>query len=1066
MRPDYETTRSSIVTALRNRLRRASNEEEVRLAWVGALETSLGIEFGAERGNRDLSYNNVVIEFKGPNKFRGSTTSPAFVEALQDRLLPYIQRTSQRETIPASDYIGIAIDSAHLAFAQVLDNRIIHQTLLPFTSRSFGLVVEACRRSYRRALTGPNLIEDFGHDSRYGTPLLRVLDTAFTEATSNQKVQMLFAEWRTLYGQVADLSAKELDNINGTLLHLAPAATREEVSARLFVIHTFHSLLTKLLAAEIVAAHGLASARTFADGLLEIADDGRFLQQLDRDIEHGQFFESNNIYGFVEEAIFSWYLSTGTNQKKRHALAEGIKDALGALSLYRMDTLDQMQSRDVLRDFYQNLVPQVLRKSLGEFYTPDWLVEFTCDRLGDISWTTTRVLDPTCGSGSFLVEVIRRKRAAAAQADLSPSEALNMIVQSVWGFDLNPLAVQVARTNFLMAIADLLQEVPGHALEVPVLLADAVYSPAPLPESDQGVVKYEIGSDIADLTVLLPAALAWDRTTLDKVLEVMGDNVERGRRYEDCANSLARRALVTSETARQWARPLEFTYNQVLALHRKNWNGIWFRIVRNFFWSATAGEFNLVLGNPPWVRWSKLPEAYRERAKPTCDQYDIFSSTPHHGGNELDISGMITYTTADKWLAENGTLAFVITQTHFQSASSEGFRRFRINQTYHLTPVSVDDMKALKPFPEAANRTSVAVFRKTTAAPRYPVNYQVWRPQKGHRRAIPADVAQHAVLETIAAETHEATPVGEPGTPWAVLRPGRFKKLSRIRGRSSHIQGRKGITTDLNGIYFVEVEASNASNGLVRIRTRPQAGKRNIGTARAFWIEPELLYPLLKGAGDIETCRIRTAHELVALVPNRGISGEALRRAEERMDERYPRTRRYLRCYEEQLRTRSTWANRMPGAPFYAVYNVGTYTFAPFKVVWAEQSGVFKAAVAERRTTAFGGRRPCVPDHKVFFVAFTTAEPAYFLCGLLTAEVVAEFIEGHNIAIQVGNIFKHMNLPAFCAEEAGHRELARLVRQAHRRDDDGGRRALVEEIQRRADEILLSGRRRDRRRQP
>ena len=38
----------------------------------------------------------------------------------------------------------------------------------------------------------------------------------------------------------------------------------------------------------------------------------------------------------------------------------------------------------------------------------------------------------------------------------------------------------------------------------------------------------------------------------------------------------------------------------------QRWNGIWFRKVRNFFCSATAGEFDLIIGVPPWVRWSKV----------------------------------------------------------------------------------------------------------------------------------------------------------------------------------------------------------------------------------------------------------------------------------------------------------------------------------------------------------------------------------------------------------------------------------------------------------------------------
>lgn len=142
---------------------------------------------------------------------------------------------------------------------------------------------------------------------------------------------------------------------------------------------------------------------------------------------------------------------------------------------------------------------------------------------------------------------------------------------------------------------------------------------------------------------------------------------------------------ITVEERESWESILSSTYARVLDLHRRNWNGIWFRIVRNYFWSSTAGEFDVIVGNPPWVRWSKLPELYRNRVAPTCRKYDIFSRTPYYGGNELDISGLITYTVSDKWLRSGGQLIFLLTQTHFQSASSEGFRRFRIDENNFLS---------------------------------------------------------------------------------------------------------------------------------------------------------------------------------------------------------------------------------------------------------------------------------------------------------------------------------------------------------------------------------------------
>lgn len=1033
----------------------AVNEEEIRLAWVRALEEVLGITFQAERGKRDLSYNNVVIEFKGPGKFNGKTTSSAFREALDKRLLPYIIKTAKVEHIDQSDYIGIAIDGHHLAFAQVIDGKIHPQHMLPVTQVTFGMVVEACRKSYRRAVTASNLIEDFGHDSERGLALMSAMIDALSHVLrpdGNKKIRMLFEEWRTLYGQVASLSKEQLKDINGTLRFSYSGSPEYDVPARLFVIHTFNSLLIKLLAAEIVAAHGLASGTALAQELVVIEDDEAFIARLGADIEDGRFFEATGIYGFIEEAIFSWYVDVSSDEDQRTAIASAIRDVLAELSLYRTDRLDH--TSDVLRDFYQDLVPETLRKSLGEFYTPQWLVESTVDKTGVSDWIKTRALDPTCGSGSFLVNIISRKRLAAEAAGLSPSDTVAMLVDTVWGFDLNPLAVQSARTSFLMAIADLLKAVPGQQVEIPVLLADAIYSPAPPPGSDDNVVEYQIGSQVANLKILLPSELAYDRKTLDEVFQVMGELVELDAEYPECEKTILERGIVLKEKLESWSGPLKTTYDQVLGLHRQSWNGIWFRIVRNFFWSATAGEFDIIVGNPPWVRWSKLPDTYRERVKPTCQQYTIFSDTPHHGGNELDISGMITYTTADKWLKSGGTMVFVITQTHFQTPSSQGFRRFQINSQYRLVPISVDDLKALKPFPDAANKTSIAVFKKSPKAPKYPVPYHLWTASKGNTRAISPYLSQDEAMSGITITPCEANPVGGEGSPWAILPLGRFNELQKLSGRSEWVQGRKGITADLNGIYFLSVTGINKTTGLVEITTRPEAGRTDIGPARKFWIEPTLLYPLLKGASDFETCYLKPKRELFTLVPNNGITRDLGVAAEHRVNTECPYTKRYFKAYEKWLRARSTWSKRMPNAPYYAVYNVGTYTFAPFKVVWAEQSGNFSAAVAANADVPLVGERPYVPDHKIFFVEFDEEAPAYFLCGLLTSSAVKEFVESHNISIQVGDIFKHMSLPKYEAGNTMHSELAKLVKSAHGENSATMRTKIVSHVRKVADQII------------
>lgn len=1038
------------------RARPWKGEEEVRMAWATALENATGEHFDAERTKKDLNYNNVIIEFKAPGLFKNSAKSAKFKEAMQERLLPYIKRAANQTGLPEEDFIGIAIDGEHICFAQVANGKIQHNHLLPFSEQAVGMVIAACQMSTRPAVTAENLIKDFGHASPVATAIMQVLADSLAKSllsTKSSKIKMMFEEWRVLYGQVADLSADQKQSIDQALRFTWNGQASMAMAARLFVIHTYNSLLIKLLAAEIVAAHKLTTSTAPAEAMCALLTAKALIDSLESEIEKAGLFNGSGIKGFVEEAIFSWYLDVGRSATFGKPFVSSIKALLGKLALYRTDRLSRQ--RDALRDFYQDLVPETMRKSLGEFYTPDWLVAFTVAKAAPKSWLGSRILDPTCGSGSFLVEVIRQKRLAAEKGKFSASNTLAMLCDEVWGFDLNPLAVQTARVNFLMEIADLLRLAPGTDIELPVLLADAIYSPAAGPSAKDKIVEYKIGSQVANLNITLPRELALDRVRLDQFFEVMGDHVELNHEFTKVMADLTSIGLISKSEAKEWGRPLRKTYDQVLGLHRRNWNGIWFRIVRNFFWSATAGKFDVIVGNPPWVRWSRLPEAYRERVKPTCEEYDIFSKTKHHGGNELDISAMITYTTADKWLKLGGRLAFVITQAVFQNPSSSGFRNFRINTSRNLVPLSVDDLKALKPFPDAANKTAVVLFKKSAKLASYPVSYTVWDAKVKMRTIPPAhDLTQ--VLARVNRTKLEANPVAGDGSPWAILPVGRFKQLLPMSKPTNTpwVEGRKGITADLNGVYFVPVLAQN-SQGLVQIKSRPEAGKKDIGITRTEWIEPNWLYPLIKGAADFEACYFKPVNPLFAIVPNTGIRQADYQSTKAEFNT-LPKTKRYFAHYKSLLENRSTYKGRMKanGAPHYAIYNVGDFTFKPWKVIWAEMSGRFSAAVAGAASVPVAGMRPYVPDHKIFFVAFDDKASAHYLCGLLNSTVVAEYVESHNVAIQVGDIFKHMRLPAYNAMNAAHKNLAHLVEFAHMESNAKKRAPLVAAIRKAADDLM------------
>ncbi len=1046
-----------------NRLKRRvldwRTEEEVRLGWITELQNALGILFHAERGRSDADYNQIVIEFKNVGLFHGSATSAKFEEAMEE-LSRYIPAKAHAENIEIENYIGIAIDGESIAFAYLRNETspIVHSSILPLSQYSVQMVFEACRQSSRRALTAENLIEDFGHGSVAGGALMQTLSDSLTthlEYPENNKVKMLYEEWKALYGQVADLSTSQVDGIMRTIGFTSSGEPADKLSRILFVIHTFDSILIKLLAAEIVSHRTeLTAYPDFAQNAVS-ADNDEFILLLDRDIEHSQLYARANIHGFVEEPLFSWYVDVcriDRNTSISNDIISALRDILIRLSFYQVENLSHAQTNDVLKRFYQNIVPQVLRKSLGEFYTPDWLVDVALDKV-EGQFDSLKFLDPTCGSASFLLAIIRKIRDTSKLTD---AELLKRITQNVWGFDLNPLAVQTARVNYLIAISDLITAAPGIDIEIPILLADAIYAPAPDENGDTSVVNYVIGSSVANLTISLPTVLAQDRVRLDSVFSAMDECVERNLEASQMLEYLSCRQIITAAERNCWHNILSTTYRRVLDLHRKNWDGIWFRVVRNYFWSATTGEFDVIIGNPPWVRWSKLPELYRNRVMPTCRKYDIFSQTPFFGGNELDISGLITYTVSDKWLKAGGQLIFLLTQTHFQSASSEGFRSFCIDGNNYLLPLIVEDLKSLKPFPDAANKTAIFVARKGKKVPSFPIKYIVWNSAPGKSRVIPEHSTKQDVLARTIRNVNEANPVDGNASPWAILSPGEFDTCRKLAGTCDWTEGRKGITCDLNGIFFVNVVKASHDGKLVQIETRPEAGRTNIGPKQRFWIEPDLLYPVIKGAADLKPCSFSPDHKLFAIVPNRGITATALSAAKTNVEMVNLHTYAYFKTFEQQLRRRSTYRTRMPSAPFYAVYNVGEYTFAPWKVVWPEQPGNngLPVAVVNTRTLMGQDDRVVVPDHKIFFAEFSEAPIAFYLCGLLMSSHVQKYISSFNIMLQVGDIFKHMRLPMFDNTCHQHTHLAELTMDAHNETDLRRRATLLAQISAMADRII------------
>jgi len=123
--------------------------------------------------------------------------------------------------------------------------------------------------------------------------------------------------------------------------------------------------------------------------------------------------------------------------------------------------------QDLFYELYQELIFSVTRHKIGEFYTPHKLVQKMVKEQYEFG---QKVLDPSCGSGSFLIEVI-----VDILNSKKPASLKSIAINNVIGFDINPLATLTAKVNIFLLFLDTFElgvdSIPG----IKVYLFDSLF---------------------------------------------------------------------------------------------------------------------------------------------------------------------------------------------------------------------------------------------------------------------------------------------------------------------------------------------------------------------------------------------------------------------------------------------------------------------------------------------------------------------------------------------------------------------------------------------------------------
>jgi len=439
------------------------------------------------------------------------------------------------------------------------------------------------------------------------------------------------------------------------------------------------------------------------------------------------------------------------------------------------------------------------------------------------------------------------------------------------------------------------------------------------------------------------------------------------------------------------------------------------------------GRFDYVVGNPPWIAWDNLPGDYRQATKALWERYGLFSLSAGEargGGGKKDLSMLMLYVSADRYLKDAGRLGFVITQTLFQTkGAGDGFRRFRLGSSgAWLKVLRVNDMVRFQPFPEAANWTATILLEKGRPTT-YPVPYVKWSaPQQ-------STASSNSPTETCRRRRYNARPIqpNRPSSPWLLVPEGLNTEISRLVGPSDY-RGRLGANSGgANGVYWVRLVGKKDQGVLVR--NLAEKGKRSAEMIQQV-IEPDLLYPLVRWVDVARYRAVPAAHILLVqdVQARKGIDPTEMQHS-------YPMTYAYLRRFEHLLAARAAYKRYQSRAAFYSMYNVGPYTVAPIKVLWRRMDRRINAAVVRPVDDPTLGIRPVIPQETCVLVPADSIAEADYICAVLNSSVVHFLVTSHSVRGGKGfgtpSILDDLRLRRFDPQNLLHAELSTCGRHAH-----------------------------------
>ncbi len=377
-----------------------------------------------------------------------------------------------------------------------------------------------------------------------------------------------------------------------------------------------------------------------------------------RSLQDGRRDMGDDPLSYVDEGFAAWPFAPGADSEPTHEPgAAWVRRVFEVADRYDW----RARSRDVLRTLYQDMVPAEQRQAFGEFYTPDWLAEMLAERLLDDDWlndsvaravnsdaSEVGVLDPSCGSGTFLYHAARRIVQYMRRQEYQDGKIAEVTARLVYGIDIHPVAAEFSRANILRALP---VDPPNGLSSINVVQGDSlIYSRSGMTLENQENVPYYLVE--TPMHEMLGIPVSWTDQ------ESFADDL---RRFVSAANSVPPKpmpvgiALGLSEHDTQM---IENTFNTLIKVCREEKDSVWGWYFQNIVGPSKLRrrKVNRILANPPWVRMSKIQTPERKSELETlANELGMWG----HGkaNTSFDIAGLFVKRCASNYLSPSGGLA-------------------------------------------------------------------------------------------------------------------------------------------------------------------------------------------------------------------------------------------------------------------------------------------------------------------------------------------------------------------------------------------------------------------------